>query len=175
LVKLTRQWIAAFSLMLVLCGPALGQASRPAEPASRAVGSGREDQAGQGDDRRVGDGGGPSIWPWVQTVGALAVVVGLIFALRHVLRRLGPVGAIRRGAGPVEVIMRSNLSPRERVYLVRMGERVLLVGSGPAGLTTLCEVSDAEEAARLLASGSAATSAESAVEGSAAGGKGGGE
>ncbi len=146
-MKRTGQWIAVFSLMLVLCGPAAAQTSRPAGPASRPIGSGRD---GEGDARRVGHGGGSRLWPWVQTLGALAVVAGLIFALRYVLRRLGPVGAAGRGTGPVEVVMRSSLSSRERIYLVRMGERVLLLGSSPGGLTTLCEVRGREETAKLL-------------------------
>ena len=144
----TAGWIAGFTIALALWAPALGSSTRPAGGGTRLVGSGRNERTTQ--PGIVPRNGGRGIWPWVQTGLALALVVGMIFGLRYVLRRFGAAGTFARGSGPVEVLLRSSLSPRDRIYLVRLGERLLLVGSGATGLTTLCEVRDPEEVSRLL-------------------------
>lgn len=69
-------------------------------------------------------------WWWLGTVGvavALAAFGGLGLAGR---RGLLPT---RREAGPLEVVGRVGLSPRHTVYLLRAGDRVLLVGAGSQG------------------------------------------
>ena len=55
-----------------------------------------------------------------------------------------------RDSGPIRVIGRTSLSPRQLVYLVRVGDRVLILGSGSQGPpTSLGEVTDPAEVARL--------------------------
>ena len=96
-------------------------------------------------------GSGSSLWDWVRTLVALAVVVGLIFAIRWALRRWGAPGAAVRG-GPVDILARRSLSAKHQLYLVRMGGRLLLLGGSGESLTTLAEVTDADEIARLVES-----------------------
>jgi flagellar biogenesis protein FliO len=119
------------------------------------------DEGGAGDGERIrqpGDGPadgppGGDVWPWVQTGVALAVVIGLIFATRYVLRRWGgaPGVAADGGGAAADVLARQPLSARERLYVVRFGERVVLVGSSPSGLAALSELPAGGEARRLLA------------------------
>ncbi|HAU36557.1 MAG TPA: flagellar biosynthetic protein FliO [Phycisphaerales bacterium] len=90
---------------------------------------------------------------WGRTLAALAIVVGLIFLLRWVLRRMGSPSAVRRG--PMEVIARTTVSGRQQLLLVRLGERLLVVGSGPEGMTSLGEVRDPAEVAALTQSAEA--------------------
>ena len=93
---------------------------------------------------------GASDGGWFKTLGALAVVVAAIFVVRIVLRRLaGTAGMARRGQ-PIEVLARATIGARQQVALVRLGRRLVLVGSGPSGMSPLAEVSDPQEVADLL-------------------------
>lgn len=85
-------------------------------------------------------------------VVSLAVVVGLIYLARFLLRKAGRSGKLKSATGPVEIIWRSNLTLKQQLILARMGRRLLLIGAGPGGLTTLSELSDPEEITDLLAS-----------------------
>jgi flagellar biogenesis protein FliO len=82
---------------------------------------------------------------WITPVGlaaALAVFGGLSLASKRFLPN--------RESGPIQVVGRSSLSPKHSVYLLRVGERVLIVGTGPQGApATLGEVTDPAELARL--------------------------
>lgn len=102
-----------------------GRAGHPFRPLRE--GPGRSAPASQG---------GPVAW-WAGTAGlaaALAAVGGLGVAARR-LRTRTPNAP---GAGPgLKVIGRVGLSPRHAVHLVRAGDRVLVVGTGPQGAPTL--------------------------------------
>jgi len=71
-------------------------------------------------------GGSVGWWSgWAGLTLALAVCGGLV----TVARRFRPAGV----TGSVDVVGRVSLSPRHSVYLLRVGRRVLLVGTGPQG------------------------------------------
>ncbi len=95
------------------------------------------------------------LWPWIKTVLALAVVVALVLLAHWLFRgaagRAGPGRRLLGGqAGPMQVVAQTGLSGRHRLYLVRLGERLVLVGAGPQQLSTLTEVTDPPERDRLL-------------------------
>ena len=69
--------------------------------------------------------------------------------LGWLVKRLGG-GKSLHNAGVLKLVARANLSPKHQMFLVRMGNRLVLVGAGPQGLTTLSEITDAEEATKLL-------------------------
>jgi flagellar biogenesis protein FliO len=83
---------------------------------------------------------------WLNPVGivaALAVFGGLSLASKRFLPN--------RETGPIQVVGRSSLSTKHSVYLLRVGDRVLIVGTGPQGApSTLGEVTDPAELARLI-------------------------
>jgi len=91
------------------------------------------------------------LWSWVRPLAALAVVVAVILLLRAVLKRLGRSGRIAIGGQVVQVLVRSRLTSRCELCLVRWGKRLLLIGLGPAGPVALGEMSDPQEAAAVLA------------------------
>ena len=82
---------------------------------------------------------------WLVTPGiaaALAVFGGVSLASRRFLPS--------RDSGPIRVIGRSALSTKHSACLLRVGDRVLIVGIGPQGPpSTLGEVTDPLELARL--------------------------
>ena len=127
--------------------PAAAPQARAGAPSDRAV----VRRSGDGiEGRPIGDGPSTS-GGWVQTVIALAIVVVLIFALRLVLRRLAGGSYRGRAAQPIEVLARTHLASRQQLSLVRLGRRLVLVGSCPTGMSPLAEVTDPAEVAELLA------------------------
>ena len=92
-----------------------------------------------------------SIWgALARSVMALGVVLGLFGGSVLVLRRYLPGVAGGGGYQPVRVLARIGLSPKQAVYFLHLPGRVLVVGSGGGQLTTLSEITDAEEVAQLV-------------------------
>lgn len=151
IVTLKHYAAAMLIVAVVLCASAGGQTTRPAtQPATRGG-------AGDISKRLVGPSEGNRIeaspqgaWEqWGRTLLALAVVVVLIFVAGILLKRFSPVSGPQRRE-VLDVLARTTVSPRHQLLLVRVGRRVVLVGQAPASLTTLSEVSDAEEVAALI-------------------------
>ncbi len=68
---------------------------------------------------------------------AFLVVAGLVVLLASfAARRVG----VPRALGPVELLARLPLEARRSVYVVRVVDRVLIIGSSEAGLTKLGEL-----------------------------------
>jgi len=152
------QWIAA-ALAAAMWLSALGVSVAVAEASSqRAATTQASDEqemlrvpAKTGGSDRLGSNGGGLFKDWLQTVLALALVIGLILLLRWALKKIGPGGRLFAAGGAVDVLATTGLSSKERLILVRLGERLLLLGSTPSGLRTLCEITDEAEASQLAA------------------------
>lgn len=74
--------------------------------------------------------------PLLVLLGLLAVV-GLIFALAWLLRRVGVAGAY--GGQAIKVLAAVNVGSREKVLLVDVGGKQLLLGVAPGRVSSLCE------------------------------------
>ena len=86
-----------------------------------------------------------------RVLGALAVVLGLIFLLRWLGRIAFPASLGRGGAGrSVELLSRSPLSPKQQILLVRVGRRVLVVGDSGGQMSSLGEIRDPDEISELV-------------------------
>ncbi len=89
---------------------------------------------------------------WWQTLGALLLVIALIFAMRWALRRTGNLrAAVGGGKQIIEILSRTPISARQSLLLVRVGPRVLVVGAGES-LTTLAEINDPAQVTDLMGS-----------------------
>lgn len=73
----------------------------------------------------------------VQTVITLVAVCALAFVVLYGARRLG----VGRPRGPIELVGLLPLEARRSIYLVRVGEQILIVGASEAGFTKLGEAS----------------------------------
>ncbi len=82
--------------------------------------------------------------PWT-AVSALAVVVCLILVLARVFRRHAPMFGHALPSEVLEVLGRRFLDQRQSIFLLRIGSRILVVGSSAAGLQGLGELSDPVE------------------------------
>jgi hypothetical protein len=67
-------------------------------------------------------------------------------------KKHGPLSRAGLPAEAVEVLGRRMLDPRQSIYLVRLGSRILVLGATPSGLSTLSEVTDPLEVDLLAGS-----------------------
>lgn len=93
--------------------------------------------------------------------GVLCVIGGLAWIVRRVARLSGGLGGAlgaggRAPAGLVEVLARYPLGHRQTIVVLRFDRRVLLCSqsaggrAGGASMTTLCELTEAEDVASVL-------------------------
>ena len=71
----------------------------------------------------------------LRAVVGLALVLGLIFAVGWVMRRIAPARA--GGHGPLRVLGTQALGARERVVLLEVGDQWLVVGVAPGNVRSL--------------------------------------
>ncbi len=72
----------------------------------------------------------------VETFVTLLVVCVLAFVVLYGARRLG----VGRARGPISLVGQLPLDARRAIYLVRVGEQVIVVGVGEGGFTKLAEL-----------------------------------
>jgi flagellar biogenesis protein FliO len=81
---------------------------------------------------------------------ALLIVLGAIVVAHQVYKRIGMPGANGRASGTLQVVSRLNLAPKQQILLIRVGRRLVLVGNSGSQMSSLCEITDPEEAAGLI-------------------------
>jgi len=85
---------------------------------------------------------------------ALTVVIGLIFVLRWVAKKwFNIAGASSNSAA--RVVSRTMIAPRQQVILLQVGRRIVVACDSAGAVTTLCEITDADEIAEILGKTSA--------------------
>ena len=72
---------------------------------------------------------------------AILIIAALFWGALWVLRRARPNGAIW-GAGDCRIVRSLPLGPRERLLVVRVGSKNLIVGVGSAAISLLCELDE---------------------------------
>jgi len=80
----------------------------------------------------------------------LLAVLALILAAAWVVKRFMPGKRLWTGSGVMEVVARTTLSSRQTLVLVKMGQRLILLGVTSDRISTLTEVTDPEEIAMLV-------------------------
>ncbi|HEY8072499.1 MAG TPA: flagellar biosynthetic protein FliO, partial [Labilithrix sp.] len=75
-----------------------------------------------------------------ETFVTLVVVCALAFVVLYGARRLG----VGRPRGPISLVGQLPLDARRAIYLVRVGEQVIVVGVGEGGFTKLGEMPAAD-------------------------------
>lgn len=108
---------AILALGLVLSGEAVAAAAGAVAPAATSAAPG-------------GLGG-----QLLQLVLGLGLVVGLIFFLAWLLRRVQ--GAAPRGGQVIEIIGSRAIGPRDRLLLVQVGKEQILLGHSPGSIEAL--------------------------------------
>lgn len=82
---------------------------------------------------------------WWGTAGALTAVLSLVFLAAKVVRKSMPAATRSLPPEVVQVLGRKALDYRNTVHLVRLGSKLLVLGSSQEGLSTLSEITDPVE------------------------------
>lgn len=91
-----------------------------------------------------------SPWTTLFSVGfSLGIVVCLFLGVAWFAKKSMPAGSARLPTEVVEVLGRSTIAPRQQVYVLRFGRKLLLVSQQPGQTQTLSEITDEEEVIRL--------------------------
>ena len=77
-------------------------------------------------------------------------VLALIGVAAFVVKRFMPAKTLLTGASVLDVVARLSLSPKQTLILVKMGRRLVLLGTTSDGITPLSEVTDPDQVAFLL-------------------------
>jgi len=73
-----------------------------------------------------------------QVALALALIVALVLGLGFVIKRLNQ-GGMRHSGGRIKVVATTFLGPKERVLLLEVNDRQILVGVNASGINALTE------------------------------------
>jgi flagellar biogenesis protein FliO len=81
---------------------------------------------------------------------SVALVIGVIVAARFATRRLFPAAQVARSSQAIRVLSRSVLAPKQQFLLLRVGNRLIVVGDTGQSMTPLCEITEPAEVAALM-------------------------
>ncbi|MGB1109372.1 MAG: flagellar biosynthetic protein FliO [Gammaproteobacteria bacterium] len=84
----------------------------------------------------------------MRLIGALVLILGLIFLMGWLARRFGLPGQAK-SQGMLKTLDSIHLNPRERILLISVENHRVLVGVSPSGMTRLGEYTAPEGAAEL--------------------------
>lgn len=90
---------------------------------------------------------------WSSTISmfvSLLIVIGLFLLVARVFRGLSPTPQKFLPKEVVQVIGRSPLAPRQQMYMIRFGGKLLLVSQQMGQTTTLSEIENPDEVSHLL-------------------------
>jgi flagellar protein FliO/FliZ len=73
----------------------------------------------------------------LQVLLALGLVVGLVVALGFAMKRINSGGF--KSGGEIKVVASTFLGPKERILLLQVRDRQVLVGANPNGIRALSE------------------------------------
>jgi len=93
---------------------------------------------------------GPTPAQYLRIFVSLVVVIIIIWAISAVFRRFVTVRGLARSSESLKILYTLSLSPTRTLYLVRLADRVLLIGAGEGGLRTLGEITEPDEVAVIL-------------------------
>ncbi len=80
---------------------------------------------------------------------ALGFVIVLMLGVAKVVQRRNPFAVTGVPREAIDVLGRRTVDPRNSIYIVRVGPKILLLGNSANGLTTLSEIEDPIEVAAL--------------------------
>lgn len=83
-----------------------------------------------------------SFWDFARMIVILVVVIGLIYGFVYFLRKLS--GQPNLGNSPIKVLSTTVLQGSRALYLVEVGNEILLVGSGDGSVNLIKAITDQE-------------------------------
>ncbi|MEQ1830979.1 MAG: flagellar biosynthetic protein FliO [Pirellula sp.] len=89
---------------------------------------------------------------WAATLSmffSLSVVLSLFLAVAWLFRKSQPNAFVKLSKDVVQVMGRASMAPRQQIYVVRFGNKMILVSHQPGQTQTLAEITDSTEVERL--------------------------
>ena len=83
---------------------------------------------------------------WLSFAGSFLLVIAMLLALLHLLRRLRGATPGRARHKVIRVLESQSLGPRQRVVLIQAHDRQLLLGLSPSEVSLLATFDDESEA-----------------------------
>jgi flagellar biogenesis protein FliO len=93
---------------------------------------------------------GPSMTDYFRIFIGLGVVIFIIWGLSLLLKRFVQVRGLASSTESLKVLYTMSLTPTRTLYMVRLGERILLIGAGDGGMRTLAEITEPDEVSIIL-------------------------
>ena len=90
-----------------------------------------------------------SIGSFLGVVFSMGIVLSLFLGLAWIYKKSLPKSMGRLPHEVVQVLGRTSISPRQQMYVIRFGKKLLLVSQQPGQTQTLSEISEDEEVDRL--------------------------
>jgi flagellar biogenesis protein FliO len=112
-------------------------------------GNGGEAAKGATPDAQSAGSGLPSLGLG-QVLAALAIVVGLIFVGRALVRKFVPGAAASSGKGVIEILARHPLAKNQSLVLVRIGSQIVALNQGREASESVLVISEPMEVARII-------------------------
>jgi len=89
-------------------------------------------------------------WDYVKTFISLAIVLVFIWGISVLFKKFITVRGLATTSESLKILYTLSLTPTRTLYLVRLGDRILLIGSGDGGMRTLSEITDPEEVSAII-------------------------
>ena len=89
---------------------------------------------------------------WAATLSmffSLAVVLCFFLLVAWLVKKAQPTSFLKLPGDVVQVMGRTPMAPRQQMYVVRFGSKLLLISHQPGQTQTLAEITDADEVQRL--------------------------
>jgi flagellar biogenesis protein FliO len=143
--RLGRALVLALAVM-----PCAAYAEKPNSPSFEATAEGRQrilphpkigKSAASPSTSDKNSATGSSAGWWLGTAG-IAVALAIFGGVSVAAKKLQPTGELQK----LKVVGKTSLSSKHSVYLLKAGDRVLIVGTGPQGSPTLLGELDPDEA-----------------------------
>ena len=79
---------------------------------------------------------GPTL---LQLLGAMLLIIVIIYASVWLMKRYS-LGKVVTGGNLITVVERRHLSPKQAIYLIKVGEKHLLIGASESGINKLSDL-----------------------------------
>jgi flagellar biogenesis protein FliO len=84
-----------------------------------------------------------------RSILAFGAVIGLILLMKPIGRKLLGATATAKPSRVMQVVTRCPLTPKQQLLMIRIGQRLVVVGDSGTQLTALCQITDADEVASI--------------------------
>ena len=91
------------------------------------------------------------VWDFSKAVLSLICVIAVVLGMAWLWKMFLNGTRGQKSPGAIQVLSKTNISPRQSVMLMQVGRRLLVVGTGGTDMNTLCQIENPDEVSEMLA------------------------